>query len=363
MLNDNQKRALYESIMKDVAKVVKKHLNKLSESEEKSNNSFVKSFILSLSKMNESNLIKLKRTFRHSLNESVQTATEMIINGQSSIASIPIYSNDNAEITRSVKVETIYDVSSAYSKVAEIFNETEQWPFINCVSFDDVEFLDIIIPKSIEEDFVQEMRNQELYPKDMTYEIQKFIDVITKISNDTNVIDIIKSDEFKKEVLSWVYIRFMPIEQPNIRQDLLSNELYHYTLEEYVDDIKKNGIIPANIAHPTYPPRVFLVTPERDRTTIQRMRMIMMRSGINNIPFNLETYTTGLVRSVASHIVKSKGGYKNLKFKKITIDLNKIPSNIEFHWDMNSIPFGVYTESVIPASAITNIENYDFKIL
>ena len=30
---------------------------------------------------------------------------------------------------------------------------------------------------------------------------------------------------------------------------------------------------------------------------------------------------------------------------------------------MNSIPFGVYTESVIPASAITNIENYDFKIL
>ena len=67
--------------MKDVAKVVKKHLNKLSESKEKSNNSFVESFILSLSKMNKSDLIKLKRTFRHSLNESVQTATEMILNG------------------------------------------------------------------------------------------------------------------------------------------------------------------------------------------------------------------------------------------------------------------------------------------
>ena len=45
-----------------------------------------------------------------------------------------------------------------------------------------------------------------------------------------------------------------------------------------------------------------------------------------------------------------------MSFTKLSIDLNKVPSNVQFHWDVNSLPFGVYTESVIPAEAISVVE-------
>ena len=142
MLNYNQKRALYESIMKDVAKVVKKHLNKLSESKEKSNNSFVESFILSLSKMNRSDLIKLKRAFRRNLNESVDTAAQMILNGNSSLSTITYDQNEdnNSKIKfefKSVAIQSSGELPDAKQQI-DALEVDHSWPFAINSYIDDV---------------------------------------------------------------------------------------------------------------------------------------------------------------------------------------------------------------------------------
>ena len=180
MLNDNQKRALYESIMKDVAKVVKKHLNKLSESKEKSNNSFVESFILSLSKMNKSDLIKLKRTFRRNLNESVDTAAQMILNDQSSFATLDWNILDTAsnptpynEISYGFKTQAIESSSiqpDATKYDSKLFIHHD-WPFAINSYIDDVEYLDIIVPNEIKNAFIKDMSQHKLYHKEMPVEI------------------------------------------------------------------------------------------------------------------------------------------------------------------------------------------------
>ena len=51
-----------------------------------------------------------------------------------------------------------------------------------------------------------------------------------------------------------------------------------------------------------------------------------------------------------------KNSFIGLKFSKIAIDLNKVPENVKFHWDVNSLPFGVFTETDIPAEAVSFVE-------
>ena len=68
------------------------------------------------------------------------------------------------------------------------------------------------------------------------------------------------------------------------------------------------------------------------------------------------------IQSLISKILSYKKDYLEINnFKKIIIDVNKIPENIKFYIDINSFPYAICTDSIIPASAIIKIENIEIK--
>lgn len=189
------------------------------------------------------------------------------------------------------------------------------------------EFIDIILPnnKKLINNFINDMKIYGFYPNIQT----NFID------------DYLKNNSLYKN--KFIFIRFLPFTQENIRELLYNQKfIYHITYEQNIQNIKKYGLIPFNKTHPTYPKRIFLLME----------------------PINKPIFYNIIIYRLLSKLLSYKLIQNNIppnEFKKVIIDINKVPKNIEFFIDINSYPYAIYTNDIIPPSSIISIENININ--
>ena len=325
------KKQLYKNIINDISKIVKKELNENNQYNQLSIEQSKENFIKQLIKLP---INKLKKLCSYNLDESIYTdnATDILLN-----------KFDCKELTKNIidfSFNNIDDIISAFIIVsADIKNFTEilkryklkeKYQFtIRRINDYDIDFIDMILNKN-ETNIINELKNCGFY-----YNIRPLIEPNEKINKQF-------SDEQLTILNDMIFVRFLPLNQDNIKNIILENSkyIYHYTYEENLESIKNTGLKINNISHPLYPKRLFFITNIKTNT---------------NISFN--NYEKYLIDRL---ILNYRLNYKTNKtpnIYKISIDLNKLPNNIKFYIDINSYPYAIYTDSNIPKQYLNISKN------
>lgn len=193
-----------------------------------------------------------------------------------------------------------------------------------------VDYIDFILPNDLDflDKFIEEMYYLGFYYNEDRNALYKYSSYYI-------------NDNYKEVLSKLTYIRFLPLNQDNIRDILENNNryLYHLTPSHNLNSIKSEGLKINNIAHPNYPKRIFLISPYKDLSVT-----------INKANFNI--YIDSLLLRLLTYHINDK----NASYYLITIDLNKVPKNIQFYADINSYPYAVYTDDNLPADTIDYIE-------
>lgn len=136
---------------------------------------------------------------------------------------------------------------------------------------------------------------------------------------------------------SWKQMQFEPLYQTNETEEILYyGDLYHLTPEYNLPDITTKGIIPKcdnKIFY--YPNRVYLFM---GNATIQKIKEIGQKLSENN-----------------------KNKQNNGEYVLLRIDAEKIRNKIKLYFDPN-LPYGAFTEEIIPPDCFEIIQHYKFKI-
>ena len=104
-----------------------------------------------------------------------------------------------------------------------------------------------------------------------------------------------------------------------------------------------------NISHPEVQPRIFLIVPNRndlDKDPYDRNFNINYYMNVA-LPERLRTYR------VKDGTISNN---QEWRFAIIRIDVDKIPNDVKFFWDIHSFPFAFFTEDEIPSDAIVDYE-------
>lgn len=147
---------------------------------------------------------------------------------------------------------------------------------------------------------------------------------------------------------SWTYIRIFEKTDSNQRDKIrnISQYLCHYTLRSNKEQILKNGIIARNFSHPNYPKRIFMIVDNRDDIASK----IKGSDGV----LEFDKQRDALLNRLVDY--RQKEGHQATKddFIEVVIDIDKLPSDVELHFDQNCYPYAVYTKSDIPSEAIVD---------
>lgn len=237
-------------------------------------------------------------------------------------------------------------------EIGELYRFRE-WQMMTGVTVDDVPFIDFLIPETVVDSLVTVLRSLGLVQRN---EQQSIVDyVCTKYRELTE-----ETQSLQDKFNGWIYLRFAPMSQKNVRDTIRQNSkyIYHITDASNIDSIKKNGFILDNRSHPEVQPRLFLVVP--DRSDIVNREDVRQRYSRDLFDFNTYLHRALPLRihqyRVEDGSVTEMNPYK-WKFAVVEIDIDKVPEDIEFYWDIHSFPFAFFTRDSIPASAVS-----DYKI-
>lgn len=358
MISNIQKRALYESIMKDIAKVIKRriveHFSETENYEEFLNDRNFIDFISRLSKISKSEIIRAEKDILQAeikLNEdAVDDTIDYILSGKSSIGSniqfkaveqtideLIMHHNENYR-------EVMMCFYSDYYKILQELYHFREWQFSVGVTYDDVAYMDFLIPETILNELMADMKSHGMVGRHLPEIIKEFKNELFH-AEFPDAIDI--SDKFE----GWTYVRFTPINQKDCRITIRSNSkyIYHITDASNVDIILKSGLKLNNISHPEVQPRIFLIVPNRndlDKEPYDRNFNINYYMNVA-LPERLRTYR------VKDGTISNN---QEWRFAIIRIDVDKIPNDVKFFWDIHSFPFAFFTEDEIPSDAIVDYE-------
>lgn len=319
-------KKLYEEIMNDISIVLKKHLN---------NDNFTITINQFLNKIKDLSITELKKIFSNNLNESIETdkVRDLILSGNSKLGNVNYEKISNDIINCTYNILDNFMINGVnnikFTDIIERYNIDEYYQmYIRKLKLYDIDFIDFIVPN--EPNFLNEFIN-DIISCGFYYNSKDFIKTIQKEQYTKEQLDILNN---------LIFIRFLPINQNNIRYILETNTnniLYHYTYQENIESIKQDGLKINNISHPTYPKRLFFIT------------------NINNFNIDFKSYKSSVLTSLYFTYFEK---YKKIpSFYEITINLNNLPKNINFYIDINSFPYAVYTTDNIDVKYLKINEN------
>lgn len=362
-MTQQEKRTIYENFMKKVAKTVKRLIEEadIYNTVNESDDNFIQ-FIKRLEKVTSQDIKTAERNISNSirnikLNEDLtDDARDYILSGKSSLGT---------DIKFECVLDTFDDLFEnpkknfreimmgwyAYcsGEIGTLYN-FQDWQMINGITEDDVPFIDFLVPESITDALISDMRLLGLIERNKHETLRSFIQ--REYHELTGEIESIAS-----KFNGWVYLRFVPMTQNNIRNIIRKNSqyIYHITDISNIDSIKELGIHLDNRSHPEVQPRIFLLVPNRN--DIINRDSVRQKYDRNLFDFNDCLYRALPLRihqyRLADGSTTEQNPY-NWKFAVIKIDIDKIPSNVEFYWDVHSFPFAFFTKDSIPESAIVN---------
>ena len=324
----------YSKLLEDIGNVIYKYLNK-NEYEL----SIKASIDIFLSKIKNLSVNEIKNIFNNNLknidiNESVETdkVRDMILSGNSELGNIDYEKiadnviNDSYDILDDVLINNIFNTQ--YTKLLERYNINEYYKIqIRQLKFYNIDFIDMILP------------NNDIFLTNFLNDIQQCGFYFNKINLLEEIINNYKfqlNDDLKNILNKLIIIRFLPLTQNNIRNYIIHNSdgiIYHYTLKENIENIKKYGLIPNNLSHSTYPKRIFFII------------------NINNSSYiNFEKYKKSIKNTLTLNYFKK---YKKLSdICELKLNINELPENINFYVDINSFPYAIFTEDKINSKYI-----------
>ncbi len=360
-MTDKDKRMLYESIMKKAAKTVKSLIEEASMHFNESNDGFIQ-FIKRLEQVTPQEIKIAERDIRNAIHQ-------MRLNEDATDDAIDYILSGSSKLGSDVKFERVLDTFDdlfnnprknfreimmgwyAYcsGNIGDLYN-FQNWQMLNGITEDDVPFIDFLVPESVSDILISDMRSLGLVERNKHETLRSFIQKeYYDLTSDAESL----ADKFN----GWVYLRFVPMSQKNVRNIIRSNSqyIYHITDISNIESIKKNGIRLDNRSHPEVQPRIFLLVPNRNDLT--RREDVRQKYDRRLFDFNECLYRALPLRIHQYRLSDGSTTIQNpynWKFGVIQIDIDKIPTDVEFFWDVHSFPFAFFTRDSIPASAIVN---------
>lgn len=351
--------------MEDVSEKVIKHLNEVCTEISEADNNFIQ-FIKNLVQVSSKEIklaeIEIHRAIsemKYKLHEDVtDDARDYILSGKSKLGPNVKFKEvldtiDNMYYHPDENYrELMMWFYSDYCAQLEKHYRFREWQFSTGINIvDNIPYIDFLVPEDVADILIDDLKNRGLVGRKL-YDVMK--EYTTKMfpQEFPNAKSII--DKFQ----GWIFVRFINMSQENVREIIRRNSryVYHITDAQNIDDIKKTGLTLNNLSHPEVQPRIFLMTDNRDDAP-QRYKK----------EFDINRYFVALIKRIhqyrlADGSTDEENPYK-WKFALLTIDIDKIPKNVEFYWDIHSFPFAFFTEDFIPSSAIVNYEIRNIKPL
>ena len=368
-MTKEEKKKLFDAIMIDVAKIVKRKIN------ESDSYNYDVNFIQFIRKLEKITPEEIKETEKDILNavrnmkinESVtDDAVDYILSGKSVLGTevkykevLNTYEDLLKNPGKNIKELMMLEFGFFSGDIGKLYHFKE-WQMFNGITTDNVPFIDFLVPESVCENLIIDMRSLGLVQRNEREGLNAFIQAANKnFSSEEKIVE---------KFVGWEYIRFTPMSQKNVRDVIRNNSqyIYHITDASNIDSIKKNGILLNNRSHPETEPHIFLLVPNRN-DIIYRNDIQQKFKDTNLFDFNKCLYQALPLRL---HQYRLDDGFiteqnpLKWKFCILTIDIDKIPNNVEFYWDIHSFPFAFFTKDNIPSYAIVNysIENIRFII-
>lgn len=337
-MTKEEKQELYESIIKKVSKDVKQMIKGMTIEEQfVPDDKLLHRFInINPKKLHETynkNIAMFNKHINEANGEELEPLIDDIASGQSPFGRHSLINRLNTTKVESVKDSILFNVNE-YSDFHYLYN-FDDWQFIVAKN-DEIYYMDMLIPENKLglKTFLNKLDNLGYH-----YKIEK--NAIDAYFSEHNV-----SQETRNAFKSWIYIRIFEKTDSNQRNSIrnISRYLCHYTLRSNKEQIRKNGIVARNLSHPNYPKRIFMIVDNRDDIDSE------IRNGRNI--FDFEIQKDALLNRLVDY--RQKEGHQASKndFIEVVIDIDKLPDDIELHFDQNCYPFAVYTKSDIPADAI-----------
>ena len=145
----------------------------------------------------------------------------------------------------------------------------------------------------------------------------------------------------------WRLFNFEPKHQENKAEEIRKHKvLYHITPAQNLDSILKYGFIPHSRkkieqGYVSYPPRIFFLPSFNNEEKDEREILVM-------------------TNQIYRHTVKYKNPKQDSEYAILSLDILSIPEDIEMYYDPDS-NYGIFVTKNIPADCIYNIEFYDCK--
>lgn len=355
-MTKEEKKKLVEAIMKDASEVVKRRLN---EAYKNKKDNFIQ-FVLNLEEITSEEIKAVEKDICNTvrfmkLNEDVtDDALDYILSGKSKFGSDVKYKEvletfDDLFENPNKNFREIMMGWYAYcsGEIGKLYHFRE-WQMITGVTTDSVPFIDFLVPESVSENLISDLRSLGLVERNKHETLNAYIQREYREL-------VPKAESLAGKFDGWVYLRFAPISQKNVREIIRNNSqyIYHITDVTNIESIKKTGILLDNRSHPEVQPRVFLLVPNRN-DIINRPNVTQKYEG-SLFNFNMCLYRALPLRLYQYRLndgtIREKDPYK-WQYSVIKIDIDKIPENVEFYWDIHSFPFAFFTKDAIPASAI-----------
>lgn len=351
-MNTKEKKLLYEQIMLGVAKILKKKINEISENLNNDlNNHQVVNFLMNVFAQSPKTIEKTKRDNLKSINikinedEHIDAAKDYILSHKSVLGEVnfdklittieTLEQNVNKNITELMLII----INNCIAEIQEHYH-MGLWQFALIKNIDEVEYIDFVVPKELAEPLIDDLKKLGLIGRELK-------DNIIQFKQDFK-------NEFSQEALDslngWTYVRFVTISQKDCRDIIrkLYPYVYHITDLSNVDNIMNNGIHVSNLSHPNVPDRVFLIVPSRDDIS----------DIIGEYPsFDINNYINDLAAKILSYRIKDGLEVSNKwEYGIIEIDIDKLPSDMKFYWDLHSFPYAFFVNQNIPSESINGYE-------
>lgn len=152
----------------------------------------------------------------------------------------------------------------------------------------------------------------------------------------------------------WVILTFAPDFQPYIDEEVYeeNNYFYHISLQKNEKDILEHGIMPRsdnNTFH--YPPRVYMMREKGSFTTYKEDEVELDTNTILNLSKVL----------VKSRLLGKPGKDEDYIYTVFRIKTSDIDEDINFSYDMDFYPLGIFTMSRIPPNVLYVVGHFDSR--
>ena len=318
-MTKEEKREIYESIMKKLSKYAKRIIEELTLEEIfVPNDELLHRFInIDSKKLHETydrNIAMFNKHINEANGDDLEPLIDEIMSGNSPFGVHQSTNRMNTTKVESVKDSILFNVNE-YSDFHYLYN-FDDWQFIVAKN-DEVYYMDMLIPsnKLGLKTFLNQLDGLGYH-----YKIEK--NAIDAYFSENNV-----SQAVRNAFKSWTYIRIFEKTDSNQRDKIrsISRYLYHYTLRSNKERIQENGIIARNFSHPNYPKRIFMIVGNRDDIDSE------IRNGRNI--YNFEEQKDALLNRLVDYRQKEGHHASKSDFIEVVIDIDKLPDDIELHFD------------------------------